>query len=459
MTTQQPQDDPTRTPAWGTLASLAAGLAGTTIRDLVDADGERDRPPARDGGRHPPRLLPAAGDAATSWRRCWRWRPSAGSAERRDEMLAGVHINTTEDRAVLHTALRRPAGGHARGRRGRRRRPGARRAGPDGCLRRGRARRPVARRDRRAHHGGRERRHRRLRPRSRPWPTSPSRPSASATSSSASSRTSIPRTCPRRFASSTRRRTLVIVASKTFTTLETMTNAHAARAWLVAALGDDAVAHHFVAVSTNAEKVAEFGIDPANMFGFWDWVGGRYSMDSSIGLSTMIAVGAEGFRRLLDGFHAMDVHFATAAPEHNLPLLMGLLVGVEPQLPRHRDHGSPAVLAVPVALPGVPAAAHHGEQRQERATRRHAGRLPDGGHLLGRARHERAALVLPAAAPGHEHGRLRRGRGRPRRVAHRRHAGHARGQRARAGGRPRPRTHRRRGRRRRHSGRRSCRTR
>jgi glucose-6-phosphate isomerase len=119
--------------------------------------------------------------------------------------------------------------------------------------------------------------------------------------------------------------TLVIVASKTFTTLETMTNAHVARAWLVSALGEAAVAHHFVAVSTDAPKVEAFGIDPANMFGFWDWVGGRYSMDSSIGLSTMIAIGWDGFSSLLAGFHAMDTHFLTTPPERNLPLLMGLL--------------------------------------------------------------------------------------------------------------------------------------
>ena len=118
--------------------------------------------------------------------------------------------------------------------------------------------------------------------------------------------------------------TLFIIASKTFTTLETMTNAHAARRWLVAALGEASVERHFVAVSTNAEKVAEFGIDTTNMFGFWDWVGGRYSMDSAIGLSTMLAVGPDGFRELLAGFHAMDEHFATAPPEANLPLLMGL---------------------------------------------------------------------------------------------------------------------------------------
>jgi glucose-6-phosphate isomerase len=120
--------------------------------------------------------------------------------------------------------------------------------------------------------------------------------------------------------------TLFIVSSKTFTTLETMTNAHTARDWVLAALGDEsAIARHFVAVSTNEEGVREFGIDPANMFGFWDWVGGRYSMDSAIGLSTMIAVGPEGFREMLAGFHAMDEHFRTTPFERNLPVLMGLL--------------------------------------------------------------------------------------------------------------------------------------
>ncbi len=120
--------------------------------------------------------------------------------------------------------------------------------------------------------------------------------------------------------------TLFIVSSKTFTTLETMTNAQSARAWLLGALGNpDAVARHFVAVSTNATAVAQFGIDTANMFGFWDWVGGRYSMDSAIGLSTMIAVGPENFRALLAGFHAMDEHFRTAPLAQNLPVIMGLL--------------------------------------------------------------------------------------------------------------------------------------
>jgi glucose-6-phosphate isomerase len=121
--------------------------------------------------------------------------------------------------------------------------------------------------------------------------------------------------------------TLFIVSSKTFTTQETMTNAGSARDWLLKGLGGDkkAVARHFVAVSTNAEKVSAFGIDTTNMFGFWDWVGGRYSMDSAIGLSTMLAIGPENFRALLKGFHAMDEHFRTAPLERNLPVLMALL--------------------------------------------------------------------------------------------------------------------------------------
>ncbi|MCU1222094.1 MAG: Glucose-6-phosphate isomerase [Edaphobacter sp.] len=120
--------------------------------------------------------------------------------------------------------------------------------------------------------------------------------------------------------------TLFLVASKTFTTLETMTNAHSARDWALTKLGDEkAVAKHFVAISTNAKEVTKFGIDTANMFGFWDWVGGRYSMDSAIGLSTMVAIGPENFRAMLAGFHEMDVHFRTTPFEKNLPVLLGLL--------------------------------------------------------------------------------------------------------------------------------------
>jgi glucose-6-phosphate isomerase len=121
--------------------------------------------------------------------------------------------------------------------------------------------------------------------------------------------------------------TLFIISSKTFTTLETMTNAHTARAWSLAGLGGDekSVAKHFVAVSTNAAEVSKFGIDTANMFEFWDWVGGRYSMDSAIGLSTMVAIGPDNFRAMLDGFHQMDEHFRTAPFERNLPALLALL--------------------------------------------------------------------------------------------------------------------------------------
>ncbi len=120
--------------------------------------------------------------------------------------------------------------------------------------------------------------------------------------------------------------TLFIVSSKTFTTLETMTNAHTARDWALKQLGDEkAIAKHFVAVSTNADGVSKFGIDTANMFGFWDWVGGRYSMDSAIGLSTMLAIGPDGFREMLNGFHQIDEHFRTAPFAQNLPVLMGLL--------------------------------------------------------------------------------------------------------------------------------------
>jgi glucose-6-phosphate isomerase len=121
--------------------------------------------------------------------------------------------------------------------------------------------------------------------------------------------------------------TLFIISSKTFTTLETMTNAHTAREWALSGFGGDqkSIAKHFVAVSTNAEDVDKFGIDTANMFGFWDWVGGRYSMGSAIGLSTMLAVGPENFHLMLDGFHQMDEHFRTAPFERNLPVLMGLL--------------------------------------------------------------------------------------------------------------------------------------
>ena len=208
--------------------------------------------------------------------------------------------------------------------------------------------------------------------------------------------------------------TLFIVCSKTFTTLETLTNARTARDWLTSRLGDEAaVARHFVAVSTNTEKVAEFGIDTANMFGFWDWVGGRYSMDSAIGLSTMIAIGPDRFAEMLAGFHEMDEHFRTAPLARNLPALLGLLMvwytdffGV----------ASIGVLPYEQYLKRFPA---YLQQLTMESNGKHV-RLDgtrvsysDGPGLLGRARHERPAQLLPVAAPGHAHHPRRPDRLRP----------------------------------------------
>ena len=171
--------------------------------------------------------------------------------------------------------------------------------------------------------------------------------------------------------------TLFIVSSKTFTTLETMTNAHTARDWSLKGFGGDekAVAKHFVAVSTNAKEVAKFGIDTANMFGFWDWVGGRYSMDSAIGLSTMLAVGPDNFRAMLNGFHEMDEHFRTTPFERNLPVLMGLLGDLVQQLLRRPDGRGPALRAISEALSRIPPAVDDGKQRQARDARRERGGL------------------------------------------------------------------------------------
>ena len=165
--------------------------------------------------------------------------------------------------------------------------------------------------------------------------------------------------------------TLFIVSSKTFTTLETMTNARTAREWALAALGDEAaVAKHFVAVSTNAEEVAEFGIDTDNMFGFWDWVGGRYSMDSAIGLSTMLAIGPERFGEMLAGFHAIDEHFREAPFERNLPVLMGLLARLVRRLLRRPDRSRAPLRPVPRSASRLPPAADDGVERQARDPRR-----------------------------------------------------------------------------------------
>ena len=189
--------------------------------------------------------------------------------------------------------------------------------------------------------------------------------------------------------------TLFVVSSKTFTTLETMTNAHTARAWSLAGLGGDAssVAKHFVAVATNAAEVAKFGIDTANMFEFWDWVGGRYSMDSAIGLSTMVAIGPDNFRSMLDGFHQMDEHFRTTPFEVNLPVLMGLL-----SVWYNDFFGAQTVAVLPYEQYlklGISAAVDDGEQRQACHAGWNRDHSPNWPHLLGRAGNEWAALVLP----------------------------------------------------------------
>ncbi len=178
--------------------------------------------------------------------------------------------------------------------------------------------------------------------------------------------------------------TLFIVASKTFTTLETMTNANTARDWLLAAFdGDtDAVAKHFVAVSTNAEKVSAFGIDTDNMFEFWDWVGGRYSMDSAIGLSTMLAVGEENFRAMLDGFHQMDEHFRTAPWERQSAGAHGATFTLVYQFFWSRNDRCPAVRTVPQTFSGVPATVDDGEQWQVCHARWFEGGDQDGAGVL-----------------------------------------------------------------------------
>jgi len=323
MTSHATSDDPTRTTAWADLSAHAERLRGTTIRSLVDTDPDR---PASLGLSAADVHLDASRQRVTGavLESLLALARERGVMERRDAMLSGAHINVTEDRAVLHTALRQPAGSSLT---------------VDGQDVAADVQEVLSRMSDFAESV-----------RSGEWQGATGRRITAVVNvgiggsdlgpamAYSALRHFSDRGITFRFVSNVDptdmseairdldpASTLFIVASKTFTTLETMTNAHAARAWLVAALGDEAVSRHFVAVSTNAQKVEEFGIDTANMFGFWDWVGGRYSMDSAIGLSTMIAIGANGFGELLAGFHAMDDHFATAPAEQNVPLLMGLL--------------------------------------------------------------------------------------------------------------------------------------
>jgi len=314
-----------QTPAWLALEAHAEELRGVHLRDLFAADpGRAERFTGEAGGI----FLDYSKNRVTdeTLRLLVDLAEQAGVAERRDAMFAGERINVTEGRSVLHVALRLPRD---------------RTLVVDGVdvvvqvhavLDRMAAFAEAVRSDAWRGFTGKPIRnvvnvgiggsdlgpvmaYRALRHYSRRELTFRFVSNVDGTDFAEATRDLDPA------------ETLFVICSKTFTTLETMTNATTAREWLLDGIGGDeaAIAQHFVAVSTNLEDVASFGIDPANAFGFWDWVGGRYSMDSAIGLSTMLAIGPEGFARLLDGFHAMDEHFRTAPLAENLPVLMGLL--------------------------------------------------------------------------------------------------------------------------------------
>ena len=317
--------DPTASPAWRALTAHRDAIAATHLRQLFATDpGRGERLTLTAAGVHLDYSKHRVTDETL--RLLVELAGQSGLRARIDAMIAGEKINETERRAVLHVALRAPRGaeirvdgedvvpgvhavldamsafadrvrgGEWRGHTGRRIRNvvnigiGGSDLGP------------VMAYEALRHYSDREMNFRFV-------------SNVDGTDFAESVRDLDPA------------ETLFVVASKTFTTLETMTNARTARAWSIAGLGGDpaAVAKHFVAVSTNAEEVAKFGIDTANMFGFWDWVGGRYSMDSAIGLSTMLAIGPDAFRAMLAGFHEMDEHFRHAPFERNLPVLMGLL--------------------------------------------------------------------------------------------------------------------------------------
>jgi glucose-6-phosphate isomerase len=312
-------------PAWGQLEAHYEDIRGTHLRELFAADPERgERLVAEGAGLHLDFSKNRVSDETMML--LGELARQRGVEERRDAMFRGEHINVSEDRPVLHVALRMPRqsslivdgvdvvkevhatldrmadfaervrGGEWRGHTGRPIRNvvnigiGGSDLGP------------VMACEALRHYSKREMRFRFV-------------SNVDGTDFVESTRDLDPA------------ETLFVISSKTFTTLETMTNARTAREWCLAGLGGDeaAVARHFVAVSTNAEEVSRFGIDTENMFGFWDWVGGRYSMDSAIGLSTMVAIGPAHFAEMLAGFHAMDEHFREAPPASNLPMLMGLL--------------------------------------------------------------------------------------------------------------------------------------
>ena len=311
--------------AWQALEAHAEATRGAHLRDLFATDPERaERFTAEAAGIFLDYSKNRVTDETIGL--LLELAREAGVEQRREAMFAGERINTTEDRSVLHTALRLPRGSsllvddidvvadvHA---------VLDRMAVFSNAVRSGEWRSYMGRPIRNVVNigiGGSDlgpvMAYRALRHYSRRDMTFRFVSNVDGTDFAEATRDLDPA------------ETLFIVCSKTFTTLETMTNAQTAREWLLDGLGGDeaAIALHFVAVSTNLEAVAEFGIDPANAFGFWDWVGGRYSMDSAVGLSTMLAVGPEVFSELLAGFHAMDEHFRTAPLEENLPVLMGLL--------------------------------------------------------------------------------------------------------------------------------------
>jgi glucose-6-phosphate isomerase len=315
----------TRRPEWQALAKHRDEAAGTHLRDLFDADpGRAERYTLQVGDLHLDYSKHLVTDETLRLLR--ELAAATGVFELRDAMFRGARINTTEDRAVLHTALRAPQSATIE---------------VDG-------------------HNVVPAVHAVLtkmgvfadRIRSGEWTGHTGKRIRNVVNIGIGGsdlgpamayevlRAYSDRDMTVRFVSNVdgadlheavrdldAAETLFIIASKTFTTIETITNATSARQWLLGRLGagDDAVAKHFVALSTNAEKVAEFGIDPTNMFEFWDWVGGRYSYDSAIGLSLMLAIGPDAFREMLAGFHLVDEHFRTAPPERNVPLLLGLL--------------------------------------------------------------------------------------------------------------------------------------
>jgi glucose-6-phosphate isomerase len=310
--------------AWQALKRHYDEIAGQHLRDLFAEDpGRGERLTAEAAGLY----LDYSKNRVTdeTMRLLVALAEESGVAERRDAMFRGDHINVSEDRAVLHVALRMPEGAHLE---------------VDGADVVAEVHEVLGRMAGFAN-----------RVRSGDWKGYTGKPIKNVVNVGIGGSDLGPvmayealrhyatRDITFRFVSNvdatdfveaTRdldaEETLFIISSKTFGTLETLTNATSARDWIVGALGsEDAVAKHFVAVSTNAERVSKFGIEVANMFGFWDWVGGRYSMDSAIGLSTMLALGPDGFGELLAGFHEMDEHFRTAPLAENLPVLMGLL--------------------------------------------------------------------------------------------------------------------------------------